>query len=147
LLDLQSLAGGEVQLAMQAEPWRTWQIQVSEDLIHWRPWTNILATNLLTQLIDPDAAAVPQRFYRAAGITIEPLLRDPQRTPNALQFLVEGEPARNYQVQVSSNLSSWTPLQHILMTNSVVPWADPSAGSYPVRFYRIRALPYSAASR
>jgi hypothetical protein len=46
-----------------------------------------------------------------------------------------------WQVRRITNLSNWTPLQHILMTNSIVPWADPGAGKYPVRFYRIRALP------
>ncbi len=140
-LNLQPLAAGQILLALQAEPWRTWQIQISEDLVHWRPWTNILATNLLTSLIDRDAAAVPQRFYRATDIIINPLLSGPQMGDTGFQFFVEGEPGRNYQLQVSSNLSTWTPLQHILMTNTAVPWTDPNANRFSTRFYRIRALP------
>ena len=51
------------------------------------------------------------------------------------------EPGRNYQLQVSTDLVSWTPLQHILMTNNIVPWIDAAAASFGVRFYRLQALP------
>ncbi len=139
-LSLAALAAGQVQLALQAEPWRTWQIQVSEDLVRWQPWTNLLATNLLTLLVDQDAPQFPQRFYRAALTQVEPRLLSPQPVANGFQFLVEGEVGRNYEVQFSANLSTWTPLAHLLITNTIVPWADPDAGRFGARFYRIRAL-------
>jgi len=140
-LGLQQLPAREVRLALQAEPWRTWEIQVSEDLVHWHAWTSIVATNILTQLIDHDAPLFPKRFYRAAAAVSEPLLREPQQTGDGFQFLVEGELGRNYQLQVSTNLATWAPLEHIFMTNVTVPWTDPDAAKSGARFYRIQALP------
>jgi hypothetical protein len=141
LLSLQSLPASEMRLALQAEPWRTWEIQVSEDLVHWQVWTSFLATNILMDLIDHDAPLYPQRFYRAAATANEPLLGDPRQIGDTFQFLVEGEQGRNYRLLVSTNLSTWVPLQHLLMTNYIVPWTDPTPGNSGVRLYRIQALP------
>jgi hypothetical protein len=138
---IQPLPANEAQLSLHAEPWRTWQIQVSEDLIHWRALTNLLATNLRSQWVDRDAPLYPRRFYRAAACQIRPFIRDPVPGVPAFQFWVEGEPGRNYRVQISTNLIIWTPLRHLLMTNTPTLLTDPDAGQFRARFYRIQALP------
>ena len=136
-LGIQPLPGNQMQLALLAEPWRTWRIEASEDLIHWQPITNLLATNLLSQLIDADAPRYPHRFYRASLSVIQPSMSNPTQTNGLFQFLVQGEPGRNYQIQVSTNLTSWTTLQNILLTNPTTLWSDTNSSRFNTRFYRV----------
>ena len=75
----------------------------------------------------------------AAITRVEPRLQGAQAGSNSFQFLVQGEPGRSYQLQASHDLFNWTPLQHLYMTNSIVPWSDPDGTRYSLRYYRLRA--------
>ncbi len=134
------LAGG-MQLSLLAEPWRSYRIEASEDLIHWVPLTNVLSTNLLMQLLDADAAIFPKRFYRAAQFVLVPGFGSAGLTADGqFQFILSGEMGRNCQVQISTNLQSWTTLTNVLMTNQFVPFTDIEGARIPQRFYRIVAF-------
>jgi hypothetical protein len=139
-LSLDLSGGGPVQLQLLGEPWRSYRIEVSDDLVHWTLLTNILCTNLLTELMDSDSAIFPQRFYRAAEFTAAPMLGAVvEASPNLLKLLISGEPGRNYQLQASTDLVTWTWLTNICVTNAASTYSDPDASKFPSRFYRVVA--------
>ena len=39
-------------------------IETSEDLLVWTSWDSAVATDGVTEIVDPDASALPARFYR-----------------------------------------------------------------------------------
>ncbi|MDB6110778.1 MAG: hypothetical protein JWR69_2528 [Pedosphaera sp.] len=139
-LGISPIVPDHFQISLKAEPWRTWQIQASVDLVHWEAVTNVLATNILTQLIDADSALYPQRFYRAAQTTIKPEIVQPVQSNGTFGFFLAGELGRNYQLEASTNLTTWIPLENILFTNSSMFWSDPEMNRFKTRFYRIRSL-------
>ena len=51
---------------------------------------------------------------------------------------VEGAANRTYSVEISSDLTNWTELRSLVMTNATVPFNDTSATNAPQRFYRAR---------
>ena len=137
-LAIQPPAGGPLVIALNAEPWNKYRIEASEDLVHWVPLTNLLCTNLLSQLIDPDAALYPHRFYRSLWVpfdsTFAPgLARDEQ----GFRFSIVGEVGRIYQVRYSSNLVNWFLLDSVLLINSPMSFLDVGATNGPQRFYRV----------
>jgi hypothetical protein len=132
--------GGKPQISLMGEPWRNYRIEASEDLVHWQPLTNVLATNLLMLLVDADAPNFPHRFYRAAQFDVVPTIGGTQISSNSgFQFVLNGETGRNYQLQASSDLVSWTTLTNVIMTNISVPFRDGNASKFSQRFYRIVA--------
>jgi hypothetical protein len=137
-MGIQPLAGGQMQVSLVAEPWRSYRLEASTDLVHWVPVAHFVCTNLLTLLIDADAAQYPKRFYRAGT---DPLAAKFDASTSLNQegfyFTVTGEVGRNYQVQVSSNLLNWAILSNVLQTNALTPFVDREAGRFDRRFYRI----------
>lgn len=54
------------------------------------------------------------------------------------QFGFPTQPGRNYVVQASTNLSSWTPIWTNPGTWTGLTFEDTDAGQFPHRFYRVR---------
>jgi hypothetical protein len=60
------LPTGAMQLTVSATPGRTYLIEVSEDLVNWRPLSSVATQSTGTSLIsDTNTSGVPSRFYRA----------------------------------------------------------------------------------
>lgn len=138
-LGITPAANGQFQLSLKGEPWQGYRIEASEDLVNWQPLTYLLATNLLTLLVDADAPNFPRRFYRAVEHSTTPSMTSPVLLQtNGFSFIVTGDMGRNYQVQASTNLLQWLPIQHVLLTNGTTPIVDENAGRYPMRFYRLK---------
>ena len=55
------------------------------------------------------------------------------------QFFFPTQPGRNYVVQASTNLSSWTPVWTNGGTWTGLTFEDAEAGEFPYRFYKILA--------
>ena len=53
-----------------------------------------------------------------------------------IQMLLTGEPALNYQVQLSSDLTSWTLWTNVVLTNGSATLTDALAPGVAQRFYR-----------
>jgi hypothetical protein len=51
---------------------------------------------------------------------------------------VEGSANRTYSVEMSIDLTNWTEVRSLVMTNATVPFADSNATNAPQRFYRAR---------
>jgi hypothetical protein len=49
-----------------------WRIECSTDLVHWTPLSTNVVTDGAVHFVDPDAAEMPQRFYRALPETNPP---------------------------------------------------------------------------
>jgi hypothetical protein len=65
------LADGSVRMIVQDSPFRTlYYFEVSSDLKNWTEATNLQwnnVSNFETEVIDPDAAQFPRRFYRVTA--------------------------------------------------------------------------------
>ena len=137
-LSLSAPTNGAARLTLAGEPWRSYRLEASEDLVRWTPVATLLCTNLLTDLVDADALLFPHRFYRAAQFVAAPSFESVSLTgDNQFQLILSGEAGRNYQLQTSTNLIFWTVLTNILMTNSSTPFVDPSVINFPQRFFRL----------
>jgi hypothetical protein len=70
------------------------------------------------------------------------LLTNLSAPPNGpVQFTINGEPDRRYQVQASANLLDWQDLTTVLATNNLVPFQDDNLVGLNQRFYRAVTLP------
>ena len=58
-----------------------------------------------------------------------------------IQFDLQGEPDRRYELSASANLSNWQSLGIILMTNNVVEFDDTNSAGFERRFFRAETLP------
>ncbi len=74
------------------------------------------------------------------GIKVEaPVFTPSDVTPEFSWTAVQGE---KYQVEVSTNLTTWTPLTNIVVTGTTATFTDPTPYTdSALRFYRIRQMP------
>ena len=75
------------------------------------------------------------------GPLLPALLTQPRLQNGQLLFNINSQPDRRYEVQVSTNLSSWQPLGTLLATNSVVTFVGGDYLTTDPRFYRTVTLP------
>lgn len=62
------LPDNSIQVTLSAAPHFEYRIEASTDHVHWTVLTNIYNATGVMQFIDPDAATIPNRFYRAAWV-------------------------------------------------------------------------------
>lgn len=55
------------------------------------------------------------------------------------QITLQGQPSRNYQLEVSTDLVFWFPVEAKASANGIVQFLDAEATQYPIRFYRAAA--------
>jgi hypothetical protein len=63
MLSLQSQSGGGMQLTIGGVAGRTYEVQVSTDLLNWTAWTQMNSTGT-NSVVDTNTTSYPQRFYR-----------------------------------------------------------------------------------
>jgi hypothetical protein len=54
----------------------------------------------------------------------------------SLVLEVNGQPGRQYLIQASANLTTWTTIATELASDGVIRYTDPDTGSNPIRYYR-----------
>jgi hypothetical protein len=64
MLSLQSQSGGVMQLTIGGVSGRTYEVEVSTDLLNWTAWTQVNSTGT-NPVVDTNTTGAPQRFYRA----------------------------------------------------------------------------------
>ena len=72
-----------------------------------------------------------------------PRLVSASRAPNGLfRFMLQGSPQRTYEVQASTNLTTWSVLATLVDTNAggILQYSDPGSPSFHWRFYRVRLV-------
>lgn len=116
-------------------------VQASEDL---KVWTTLYelhpATNLPIQIVDPDSARLPQRFYRLSGTNVAlrkiQLAQLPASTAAKLAFVLP--PGSRCRIEASADLANWTTLLQLgVVTNRWLEFVDLASASMPQRFYRL----------
>ena len=122
-------------------------VQASTDL---QSWQTVFATNSISadtpilQLTDTNAAAFPMRFYRL-GATFggPPVLTDWTATNHAVTLDGVAGPILDCQIEVSTDLKSWTRIStNSLLTNSVpLQFRYAGTNNAPVQFYRLFQTP------
>ena len=59
------LLSGECHLTLSGDAGATYQIEASQDLVHWTTLANVLNSAANMPFVDAEAAHYPRRFYRA----------------------------------------------------------------------------------
>lgn len=63
------------------------------------------------------------------------------RPPDAIQFDIQGQMDRRYQIDTSTNALDWQALGVIHATNTITPFTETNLAARNARFYRARTLP------
>jgi hypothetical protein len=61
-------------------------------------------------------------------------------TNDGLRLVFSATPGQTYEVEASTNLSNWTPLQTVAGTNAPLSVIDATAPNFTRRFYRVHAM-------
>ncbi|HUR45824.1 MAG TPA: LamG-like jellyroll fold domain-containing protein, partial [Candidatus Saccharimonadales bacterium] len=64
MLSLQTQSGGSMRLTIAGVPGRSYEVQVSTNLLNWLAWTQVNSTGT-NSVVDSNTAGQPRRFYRA----------------------------------------------------------------------------------
>ena len=85
---------------------------------------------------------IPPKLAHLARLYGNPRLAEPLRLANGqFQLMFYGQDQLHYALEASSNLVNWVSITNFTATNNPMLLIDPSASSYPKRFYRAVALP------
>jgi hypothetical protein len=92
----------------------------------------------LYTLLVINAAGTPTPFPATLTVLGPPTLSQPQVLTNgAFQMLVQGPVDQNCAIEISSDLTNWSTLATLALTNNQTPFVDATA-SVTNRFYRAR---------
>ncbi len=64
MLGLEPQSGGSMQLTISGVAGRSYEVEVSTNLLNWMAWTQVDSTGT-NAVVDTNTAEQPQRFYRA----------------------------------------------------------------------------------
>jgi hypothetical protein len=113
----------------------------ADGVFTWRPLvSDANTTNVVTIQVTDDGAptmSATQSFSVIVNPPTQPDVSSPAWASGQFSLSVNGQSGPDYAVQASTNLADW---QSVFTTNSpTMPfeWADPDAGTFPMRFYRI----------
>jgi hypothetical protein len=88
-----------------------------------------------------NAAVAPGTFSANLTVVTPSFLTQPQFVgAGAFRMLLQGNPGRSYDIEISSALTNWTRLATIVYTNGLMPFIDNTATNRQ-RFYRARLVP------
>jgi Leucine-rich repeat (LRR) protein len=130
---------GQLQLVLHCIVGHTNQLQVSTNLTTWSTVSTLIATN--ATIIISDSATNRVRFYRLRDLSASSLRFDTPILNNSLVLLVMRGPAgQQFQLQSSTNLSTWTTLDIVTNSTGVLPYTLPRATNSSRVFFRAHAL-------
>jgi len=91
---------------------------------------SVMVTNLAGNILSPPAFL---------SVLIPPILSQPKILPGGnFQMRLQGNTNRNYDIEISSNLTNWANLATVTYTNGLMPFVDTNAPDTNKRFYRAR---------
>jgi uncharacterized repeat protein (TIGR02543 family) len=127
-----SLDGVEMQRWSGEVGWATFVLPLTAGS-HTLQWDYVKDPTLSTGL---DAA-----FIDNINLPSTPAVLQVIRLPDGSLLLeIQGQADREYQIQASSNLSSWTTIATEVAVGGVIQFTDPDVTSNPVRYYRAVAV-------
>jgi hypothetical protein len=114
-------------------------LEACTNLPDWTPLRLFTCTNRPMVVPDVTADWYPQRFYRVAPLTAmpKPILGFAQPNPPAsVRLALEALPGASYRIEVSTNLTQWSPLTNVNVMNSITVISVGSTNMTSRRFYR-----------
>ena len=131
---------GQCLLILHGIPGKTYNLQVSTNLVTWSSQALITATNSVMPFVDTAAGPGP-RFYRLQEITSGVIWLDkPGMRGSGYQWVLHSPPGLRFELQASTNLTTWTALQVITNIVGATPCTDALATNWPKRFYRAKLI-------
>jgi len=135
-----SVSGG-FTMYWAATAGKTYEIEVSTNLITWTFVTNIIPQSTNGFYTDPTpVASQPARFYRLLQVSNAPLNFGGSITSPANGFTLSWTATSNqtYEIDVSTNLLNWTFVTYITTQSTNGSYTDPTpVASQAARFYRL----------
>jgi len=135
-------ADGFLNVPTNTGPDACWVVQSSSDLITWANLSTNSVGGSLLEFRDPQAAAYPQKFYRAilceafTGVQLGSITLLPD---GRMQFDFPGTAGLQYIVQASTNLTQWENISTNLSAGGLMQFSEPTS-AYPYRFFRVQPV-------
>ena len=120
-------------------------INASSGVFSWRPAIAQSPSTQTVSVVVSDNELPPLTATQSFNVTVNqpvsPTLSAASITNGQLGFWINGDTGPDYTIEVSTNLTSWTPV--ITSSSPSLPyfWADTNSLSYPSLFYRVMLGP------
>ena len=117
-------------------------INASSGLITWTPEQTQVGTHTI-QVSVADNGTPSMSATQLFQVTVTGNSSQLEIVPLAgglKQLNISGDTGLQYDLQVSTNLTTWSSLIQINLTTSPYPYIDPSSGTIPKRFYRLKLI-------
>ena len=137
LLEVNPDTNGLRSATLYAQPWMSYALQMSSNLVQWVEVNHFPETNQVSTLRLPGTG---NQFYRIQLFTPDPPVLEAMLTGgSARQLLFYGRPGTNYTLQSATSLSpttSWLPFASYTLTNSFHYVSLPNTNA--IIFHRLR---------
>jgi len=131
---------GQAQLIVHGVAGRTYEIQVSTNLLQWFSLGTVTPTNNSTLFIDPNAGN-SSRFYRMHDVTVGAAWFDtPVMEQDGVHLFLHSQPGGQIQMQASTSLTNWNPLATLTNATGAMEYIDTQVTNFSARYYRARIL-------
>ena len=120
-------------------------INATNGVFSWRPAIAQSPSTQTVSVVVSDNGLPPLTATQSFNVTVNqpaaPTLSTASITNGQLGFWISGVPGPDYTIEVSTNLTSWTPVN--LSSSPSLPyfWADTNSLSFPSLFYRVMLGP------
>jgi subtilisin-like proprotein convertase family protein len=136
-----SSVGGGFTMSWTATAGKTYEVEVSTNLITWTFVTNITIQSTNGSYTDPTPVASQRaRFYRLLQVSDAPLNLGGSITLPANGFTMSWAATSNqtYEIDVSTNLINWAFVTNVTTPSTTGSYTDPTpVASQHARFYRV----------
>jgi Leucine-rich repeat (LRR) protein len=131
---------GQFLLILHGTVAKSYTIQWSPDLLNWYSLGILTLTNSSTPFLDP-AVDAKKRFYRLLESPEgQSYLENPSRLGSNIQFALQSAPNLRFEIQASTNLTSWTSLALITNTIGMAQYTTPMLVNSFQCFYRAKLV-------
>jgi hypothetical protein len=115
-------------------------IDAASGLISWTPVLAQFGSNTVTVKVT-DNGQPPLSDTTTFVVSVlgqQPQLAAQLLPGHLVQLNISGDVGITYELQVSTNLTSWDNLAPVTPTSTPYPYIDPASSSQPVRYYRLK---------
>ncbi|HXR47776.1 MAG TPA: glycosyl hydrolase [Candidatus Limnocylindrales bacterium] len=120
-------------------------INATNGVFSWRPAIAQSPSTQTVSVVVSDNGLPPLTATQSFNVTVNqpaaPTLSTASITNGQLGFWISGVPGPDYTIEVSTNLTSWTPVTTSSSPSLPYFWADTNSLSFPSLFYRVMLGP------
>jgi len=106
-------------------------------------WSNVVPAAYNLTVVATDNSGATNHSPAVIGLLVKPLTMQTFEPLIGGQFSLsfQGQNGQYYVLEISSNLTAWTPVWTNTPTNGVLQFIDTNAAAIPAQFYRVKAGP------